>query len=132
MIEQTATIVAAFLKKNQVALTEIAPLITQVNAALSGLGQVPIEVPAERTPAVSVRRSVTPDQLICLDCGVGGKMLKRHLSTAHGLTPNDYRARWGLPSDYPMAAPNYTMRRSELAKQIGLGRGNTRGRRKTG
>jgi predicted transcriptional regulator len=130
MIEETATIVAAYLRRNQVAPTEIPTLIQSVSAALSHLGQAPVEAPSERTPAVTVRRSVTPERIICLDCGVGGKMLKRHLSTAHGMTPKEYRDRWGLAADYPMVAPNYAARRSALAKQIGLGQRGGRGRAK--
>ncbi len=130
MIDQTATIIAAYVKRNQVAPAELPALITQVNTALSRLGQAPAEAPAERTPAVSVRRSVTPERIVCLDCGLGGKMLKRHLMTAHGLTPNDYRDRWGLAADYPMVAPAYASRRSDLAKSIGLGKGSRGGRAK--
>jgi predicted transcriptional regulator len=128
MIEETATIVAAYLRKNQVATTEISALIQSVNAALSHLGQAPIAKEPERTPAVTVRRSVTPERIICLDCGHAGKMLKRHIGTSHGMTPKEYRDRWGLAADYPMVAPNYAARRSALAKQIGLGdRGRRRG-----
>jgi len=123
MIERVAEIVAAYLKRNSVAPDQVPALIQQVNQALTGLGQ-PQEPPPPAmpdAPAVPIRRSVTPDKIICLDCGYKGQMLKRHLTTAHGLTIDDYRARWKLSSDYPMIAPNYSVRRSELAKSFGLG-----------
>jgi predicted transcriptional regulator len=127
VIEQTATIIAAFVKRNQVAPTELPALITQVRDALSNLGQAPIAA-AELSPAVPIRRSIRPEAITCLDCGAAHKMIKRHLMTAHSLTPELYRARWGLPRDYPMVAPAYAQQRSALAKQIGLGQTN-RGRR---
>jgi predicted transcriptional regulator len=130
VIEQVATIVAAYVKNNQVAPTEVSTLIENVNAALTHLGQAPVEAPAEQTPAVSVRRSVTPERIVCLDCGYGGKMLKRHLATRHDLTPDAYRAKWHLPADYPLVAPAYASRRSELAKSIGLGQRGRGGRNK--
>ena len=123
MIEKVAEIVAAYVKRNSVAPDQVPGLIEQVNQALIGLGQ-PQEPPPPAmpdAPAVPIRRSVTPDKIICLDCGYKGQMLKRHLTTAHGLSVDEYRTRWKLSSDYPMIAPNYSVRRSELAKSAGLG-----------
>ena len=130
MIERVAEIVAAYLKRNSVAPDQVPGLIQQVNQALTGLGQ-PQEPPPPAmpdAPAVPIRRSVTPDRVTCLDCGYKGQMLKRHLTTAHSLSVDEYRTRWKLSSDYPMIAPNYSVRRSELAKSAGLG---TRSGRRT-
>jgi predicted transcriptional regulator len=133
MIERVAEIVAAYLKRNSVAPDQVPALIQQVNQALTGLGQ-PQEPPPPAmpdAPAVPIRRSVTPDKIICLDCGYSGVMLKRHLTSAHGLSIDDYRTRWKLSSDYPMIAPNYAVRRSDIAKAAGLGhRRNGRAKRK--
>jgi len=130
MIERVAEIVAAYVKRNSVAPDQVPALIQQVNQALIGLGQ-PQEPPPPAmpdAPAVPIRRSVTPDKIICLDCGYKGQMLKRHLTTAHGLSIDDYRTRWKLSSDYPMIAPNYAIRRSEIAKAAGLGLGRAKGK----
>jgi predicted transcriptional regulator len=111
-------------------ITELPALINSVHQALSDPGDSPA-VPLK--PAVPIKKSVTPDYLICLDDGRKLKMLKRHLRTAYGMTPKEYREKWGLASDYPMVAPNYAQRRSELAKAIGLGttgRGEIKSRRK--
>ena len=107
-------------------------MITNVYQALSGLGETAAPVEVKPEPAVSIRSSVKKDKIICLECGKDMKMLKRHLMTDHGLTPDEYRARFGLNSDYPMVAPDYAETRRELAKKIGLGRkpGQKRGRRK--
>jgi predicted transcriptional regulator len=121
MIENVAEIIAAFLKRTQVPAAELPALIASVNQALAGLGQAPAAAPTSLTPAVPIRRSVGAESITCLDCGQKSKMLKRHLSTAHGMTVDEYRTRWGLPTDYPMVAKNYSARRSELAKSIGLG-----------
>jgi len=123
MKERVAEIVAAYLKHNSIAADQLPGLIQQVNQALTGLGQEPPATPTTmpRTPAVPIRRSISADEITCLDCGYKGQMLKRHLTTAHGLSVDDYRTRWNLPSDYPMIAPNYSIRRSELAKSFGLG-----------
>ena len=123
MIENVAEIIAAFLKRTQVPAAELPALIASVNQALAGLGQAPAAAPTSLTPAVPIRRSVGAESITCLDCGQKSKMLKRHLSTAHGMTVDEYRTRWGLPTDYPMVAKNYSARRSELAKSLGLGRG---------
>jgi predicted transcriptional regulator len=104
---------------------ELAGLIRQVHASLASVGQAPLAA-VRPQPAVPIKKSVTPDYIICLEDGRKLKMLKRHIKTAYNMTPEQYRERWGLPPDYPMVAPNYTAQRSELAKQIGLG---TSGRR---
>ena len=132
LITLTSDIVAAHCSNNNVAVQDVPVLIVNVYGALSGLGkEVPVEV-APREPAVSIRSSVKPDYLVCLEDGRKMKTLKRHLKTVYDLTPDEYRARWNLPADYPMVAPNYAEMRRELAKKIGLGRkpGQKRGRRK--
>jgi predicted transcriptional regulator len=113
-------IVAAFVSKNPVAAEDLPNVIKSVHATLGGFGgdsTAPL-----RTPAVPVKKSVTPDFLICLEDGKKLKMLKRYLRSRYGLTPDAYRAKWNLPADYPMVAPNYAARRSAFAKQIGLGK----------
>ena len=122
LITLTSDIVAAHLSNNSVAANDIQPLIQNVFGALSGLC-TPSKAEAPRPdPAVSVRASVKPEHVVCLDCGKKMKMLKRHVATEHGLTTEEYRQRWGLNHDYPMVAPNYAAKRAELAKKIGLGR----------
>ncbi|RUU25157.1 MAG: MucR family transcriptional regulator [Mesorhizobium sp.] len=122
IIELTADIVSAYVSKNPVPLGELPALIGQVHAALKGtVGGSPAE-PEALKPAVPIKKSVTPDYIISLEDGKKFKSLKRHLSTHYGLTPDEYRAKWGLPADYPMVAPNYAAARSALAKTIGLGR----------
>jgi predicted transcriptional regulator len=117
----TAKIVSAHVRHNSVAISELPSLIVQVHGALSGLDKL-IEPVVERPqPAVPIKKSVTPEWIICLEDGKKLKMLKRHLSSAYGLTPDQYRERWGLPGDYPMVAPAYAQQRSALAKAIGLG-----------
>jgi predicted transcriptional regulator len=118
----TAQIVAAHVSNNPVPLNELSSLIESVHRTLAGLGR-PVEItpPARPEPAVPVKKSVTPEYLICLEDGKKLKMLKRHLKTAYNMTPEQYRERWGLPPDYPMVAPNYAEHRSSLAKKIGLG-----------
>lgn len=118
----TAEIVSAHVSNNPVSMTDLASLITEVHRTLSSLGSVPVPVEAEKKPpAVPVKKSITPDYLICLEDGKKLKMLKRHLQTAYSMSPDQYREKWGLPPDYPMVAPNYAKHRSSLAKQIGLG-----------
>jgi predicted transcriptional regulator len=121
--ELTADIVAAFVANNALPIAELPALIQSVHAALAQLasGSV-ISAPLEekKEPAVSIRKSITPDYLVCLDDGKKFKSLRRHLATL-GLTPDEYRAKWSLPADYPMVAPNYAAQRSELAKRSGLG-----------
>ena len=120
LIAWTADIVASYVQNNSVAIGDLPQLIKTVHESLAGLsGDSPAEKPQ---PAVSVRRSVTPDYIVCLEDGRKLKMLKRHLATAYGMTPEDYREKWGLPADYPMVAPNYAKQRSSLAKKIGLGK----------
>lgn len=121
LISMTSDIVAAHVSHNSVALDRIPVLIQTVFQALSGVGTAPAEETVAPAPAVSIRASVKPDYVACLECGRKLKMLKRHLGTEHGLTVAEYRQRWNLASDYPVIAPNYTKRRSNLAKQMGLG-----------
>ena len=131
LITLTSDIVAAHVSNNNVALDEVSTLIQNVFGALNGLGAV--EPEAEKPePAVPIRSSVKPDYIVCLEDGKKLKMLKRYLKTNYDMTPEEYRARWNLPADYPMVAPAYAERRRELAKEIGLGRkpGQRRGRRK--
>jgi predicted transcriptional regulator len=118
----TSQIVAAYVRKNLIPTDQIAGLINSVHSTLSGLGNEVVEEPPH-VPAVSVRRSVRPDHIICIDCGYKGKMLKRHLQSRHGLSVVEYKRRWNLSSDYPMTAPNYSEQRSQFARSIGLGRG---------
>jgi predicted transcriptional regulator len=122
--ELTSTIVAAYVRCNQIGSDQLATLISTVHQALVGLGKPAAEVDGERTPAVPIRRSVHRDYVVCLECGWRGQMLKRHVATGHGLSVDQYRARWNLPREHPMTAPGYSERRSSLAKQIGLGRGS--------
>jgi predicted transcriptional regulator len=131
LITLTSDIVAAHVSNNNVRVEDVAVLIGNVFSALSGLGEV-TPVGQRPEPAVSVRSSIKNDHVVCLEDGRKMKMLKRHLMTDHGMTPADYRARWGLPADYPMVAPDYAEKRRELAKSIGLGRqpGQRRGRPK--
>lgn len=131
LITLTSDIVTAHVANNNVEVGDLPPLIQSVYGALAGLGSEAAEE-ARPEPAVSIRSSIKSDHITCLECGKKMKMLKRHLMTDHGLTIDDYRARFGLAADYPMVAPNYAEKRRELAKKIGLGRkpGQRRGRRK--
>ena len=121
LLSLTADIVAAHVSNNSVAVGDLPRMIADVYDSLSGLGEAPMPVEEELVPAVAVRSSIKPDFLVCLEDGKKLKMLKRHLKTAYNMTPDEYRQRWGLPSDYPMVAPNYAAQRSKLAKEIGLG-----------
>lgn len=121
VLKFTAQIVSAYLSNNAVRQEEVSDLITKVSATLSGVGVVAEEKPRQE-PAVAIKKSVFPDRIICLFDGKPLKMLKRHLQTAYNMTPEEYRTYWGLPSDYPMVAPDYAEKRSTLAKSIGLGR----------
>lgn len=134
LITLTSDIVAAHVSNNSVSADEVASLITNVYSALSGLGQAVAEEAPPPEPAVSIRSSVKPDYLVCLEDGKKLKMLRRYLRTNYDMSPEEYREKWGLPADYPMVAPNYAETRRELAKKIGLGRkpGQKRGRRKKG
>jgi len=118
----TAEIVSAHVSNNPVSLADLPGLIQDVYRTLSTVGAPPQKAEPERPqPAVPIKKSITPEYLICLEDGKKLKMLKRHLKTSFNMTPDQYRERWGLPSDYPMVAPNYTEHRSSLAKKIGLG-----------
>jgi len=128
LITLTADIVAAHVSNNSVAVSDLPVLIQNVHTALSGLGG-PVAVPeVKQEPAVSVRASIKPDYIVCLEDGKKLKMLKRHLMTHYQMTPDQYRAKWNLPADYPMVAPNYTEQRRSLAKKIGLGTKRRKGR----
>jgi predicted transcriptional regulator len=121
-IELTADIVSAYVSNNAVTAGDIPALIGQIHAALTRLGGGSADISVEQLkPAVAVKRSVTPDHIVCLEDGKKFKSLKRHLRTQYNMTPEQYREKWGLPPDYPMVAPNYAAARSELAKQMGLG-----------
>ena len=121
MASFTAEIVAGYLRHNQVAASDLPALITSVHRSLAELG-APVVLPEPRTPAVSVRRSVQPAYVVCLECGYRAKMLRRHLTVQHRLTVNEYRTRWDLPATHPLTAPAYSERRSTMAKALGLGR----------
>ena len=119
----SSSIVAAYVGRNIVPVNDLPALIASVHAAITTLTAPPPPAPeVTLTPAVPVKKSVTPDYLICLEDGKKLKMLKRHLKTAYDLTPDEYRAKWGLSSDYPMVAANYAKARSDLAVKLGLGR----------
>ncbi len=128
LLTLAADIVSAHVGNNSVAVGDLPGLIQSVYSALAGLGQSAEAPPAMPEPAVSIRSSVKPDTIVCLECGAKLKMLKRHLGTDHDLTPAEYRSRWKLGADYPMVAPNYAAMRKDLAVKIGLGRkpGQTR------
>jgi predicted transcriptional regulator len=121
-ITLTADIVAAHVSNNSVAVSDIPVLIRNVHGALITLSSPAAEVPVKQEPAVSIRSSIKPDYVVCLEDGKKLKMLKRHLMTHYKMTPDQYRAKWGLAADYPMVAPNYAETRRMLAKKIGLGR----------
>jgi len=123
----TSQIVSAFVSKNPIQATDLPALIKCVHQSLTTLGlpQETAEPAADLKPAVPVKKSVTPDYIVCLEDGKKLKMLKRHLQSSYGLTPDEYRAKWGLPADYPMVAPNYAKARSALAMEIGLGKRKT-------
>jgi predicted transcriptional regulator len=129
LITLTADIVAAHVSNNSVAVSDMPLLIGNVHSALSGLSNV--KAPEEvLEPAVPIRNSIKKDHIVCLEDGKKLKMLKRHLMTHYGMTPDDYRTKWNLPSDYPMVAPDYAETRRMLAKKIGLGRAPGSGRKK--
>jgi predicted transcriptional regulator len=119
--ELTAEIVAGYVRRNQIGTDQLPSLIATVHQALANLGNPATEAPSDRKPAVSARQSVQPDYVVCMDCGWKGSMLRRHLTAAHGLTTDEYRARWNLKPDHPVTAPGYSERRSTMAKQFGLG-----------
>jgi predicted transcriptional regulator len=121
LITLTADIVAAHVSNNSVAVSDLPVLIQNVHGALTGLGTAAIVPEEKQEPAVSIRSSIKPDFIVCLEDGKKLKMLKRHLMTHYQMTPEQYRAKWNLPADYPMVAPNYAEQRRALAKKIGLG-----------
>jgi predicted transcriptional regulator len=128
LVTLTADIVSAHVSNNSVAVGDIGTLVEKVHAALDNLGAPEEETPQEKVSMVSVRASVKPDHLVCMECGKKQKTLKRHLQTAHGMTPDQYRKDYGLPATYPMTAPSYSERRRDMAKAIGLG---TKGRKRS-
>ena len=131
LIAMTAGIVSAYVGNNVVSTADLPALIKQVHAALANVGAPAAEpAPAPKEPAVPVKKSITPDFLVCLEDGRKFKSLKRHLRTKYNMSPEDYRAKWGLAKDYPMVAPNYAKARSDLAKQMGLGQGGRKPPRK--
>ena len=124
IIEMTADIVSAYVGNNAVAADDLPTLIQAVHSALSGVSsRSDVVEAAPQEPAVPIKRSITPEFLICLEDGRKFKSLKRHLRSKYSMSPEDYRAKWGLAKDYPMVAPNYAKARSDLAKQMGLGQG---------
>ncbi|SFO00281.1 transcriptional regulator, MucR family [Mesorhizobium sp. NFR06] len=122
LLELTADIVAAYVQKNAVPVSGLPDLIASVNSALSGVGTPAKAAEPELVPAVKPKRSVFPDYIVCLEDGRKFKTLRRHLNVHYGMTPEEYRSKWKLASDYPMVAPNYAAQRSALAKLVGLGR----------
>jgi predicted transcriptional regulator len=122
LVTLTSDIVAAHVSNNDIAVGDVPALITNVYNALANLGKTPVVEEAKPQPAVTVRNSVKPDYIVCLEDGKKLKMLKRYIRTNFNMSPEEYRARWNLPADYPMVAPNYADKRRDLAKKIGLGR----------
>ena len=128
VLRMTADVVAAYVRNNSLATTDLPEVISMVHASLTDIGRDDGAAKPPLQPAVPIRRSVTPDYIVCLEDGKKLKMLKRHLRTSFNLTPDEYRTKWQLGPDYPMVAPNYAKRRSEFAKQIGLGQKSRRKR----
>ncbi len=127
LLRMTTDVVSAYLSQNRLVAVDVPQVIGTVYSSLAGLNGHSKPMPPETPkPAVTIKRSVMPDHIVCLEDGKKLKMLKRHLRTAYGLTPEEYRTKWGLPADYPMVAPNYAAQRSAFAKKIGLGRGRRR------
>ena len=123
LVRLTANIVSSYLSRNPLGSNQLQDVITSVYSALTLVDNSPVDAaPTTARPIVPVKKSVMPDYIICLEDGKKLKMLKRHLRTSYNLTPDEYRAKWGLPADYPMVAPNYAVQRSDFAKKIGLGR----------
>ena len=121
MIDLVSKIVAGYVSHNSVPPNEITSLISTVHQALLGINGISDHIMRTQEPAIAVKKSITPDHLICLEDGKKFKSLKRHLRTRYNMTPDDYRNKWGLPADYPMVAPNYATARSNLALAMGLG-----------
>ncbi|RWD71069.1 MucR family transcriptional regulator [Mesorhizobium sp.] len=122
LVGLTADIVSAYVSQNPLPVTGLPELIASIHSSLTGLGQPNVIELPKQEPAINPKRSVTPDHIICLEDGKKFKSLKRHLSVPYGLSPDEYREKWGLKPDYPMVAPNYAAQRSTLAKAAGLGR----------
>ena len=123
LLKLVSEIVASYVSNNPVPVSELPAMIRSVHATLGGLtGSLAIDAVTSQKPAVSIKKSITPEYLICLEDGKKLKMLKRYLRSRYGLSPDQYRTKWGLPADYPMVASNYAAQRSEFAKKIGLGR----------
>ena len=129
LLTLTADIVAAHVSNNSVAVNDLPNLIQNVHSALTGISQSTAAAEPRAEPKVSIRSSIKPDAIACLECGKKQKMLKRHLMTNHQMTPAEYRQKWGLSPDYPMVAPNYAEQRRTLAKSIGLGTKRRRSRK---
>ena len=134
ILKLTTEIVAAYVSNNPIPVSELPAMIKSVHSTLGGLmGASQGEVQTAQKPSVPIKRSVHPDYIVCLEDGKKLKMLKRYLRSNYNLTPEEYRAKWGLPAEYPMVAPNYAAQRSEFAKKIGLGRtASSTGRRRKG
>ena len=122
LLRMTTQVVSAYVGNNQVPESQISDVIQSIYDSLEGLGSGEKSSQTKQKPAVPIKRSITPDHIVCLEDGKKLKMLKRYLRTAHKLTPEEYRTKWGLPADYPMVAPNYAKQRSAFAKEIGLGK----------
>lgn len=124
LMQMTANVVSAYVANNILPAHQLSDVISTVFSSLQSLGSGQVESrPEAARPAISIKKSITPDYLVCLEDGKKLKTLKRHLRTTYGMTPDEYRAKWGLAPDYPMVAPNYAAQRSAFAKEIGLGRG---------
>ncbi len=130
LLRMTAEVVAAYVRNNPLSAADLSAVIHTVHRSLAALDGGEASNVEPQRPAVAIRRSVQPDHIVCLEDGKKLKMLKRHLRTTYGMSPEEYRAKWGLPPDYPMVAPNYAKQRSEFAKQIGLGRKSGRRKRR--
>jgi predicted transcriptional regulator len=123
LLKLASEIVAAYVSNNPIPVSEVPAMIKSIHGTLGSLaGATPSEIATSQKPSVPIKRSVTPDYIVCLEDGKKLKMLKRYLRSNYNMTPEEYRAKWGLPADYPMVAPNYAAQRSEFAKKIGLGR----------
>lgn len=131
LVALTTDIASSYVASNQIAAGDVGKLVKSIHQALASLGDDPEQSAATYEPAVSVRSSIKHDHLVCLECGVHQKTLKRHLQSAHGLSPAEYRQRYGLRSDYPLTAPAYSERRSAMAKAIGLGVGGRKSAKAT-
>ena len=130
LLRMTTDVVASYLSHNSMPADNVPDLIRSVHSAMKEVSGIEMKQESKSKPAVSVAKSISDDYIVCLEDGKKLKMLKRHLRTVYGMSPEEYRAKWGLPSDYPMVAPNYSRQRSAFAKKIGLGRSSGRSRRK--